>query len=154
VAIVSFVCSVGNVPLAAVLWRGGISFGGVVSFIFADLIILPILDIYRRYYGGRVALYILATFYFTMALAGYVVEALFGALGIIPTNRAVGVITDGPSWNYTSVLNIVFLFVALVFLLRFFRTGGPAMLRMMDTPEGETAEDDRQHAHVPQSHVQ
>lgn len=154
VAIVSFVCSVGNVPLAAVLWRGGISFGGVVSFIFADLIILPILDIYRRYYGGRVALYILATFYFTMALAGYVVEALFGALGIIPTNRAVGVVTEGPSWNYTSVLNIVFLFVALVFLLRFFRTGGPAMLRMMDTPESETTEDDREHAHAPQSHVQ
>ncbi|HEY8885721.1 MAG TPA: permease, partial [Chloroflexota bacterium] len=87
VAIVSFVCSVGNVPLAAVLWRGGISFGGVVSFIFADLIVLPVLDIYRRYYGGRVALYILATFYVTMAAAGYVVEILFGALGIIPTDR-------------------------------------------------------------------
>src|SRR5438874_50323 len=63
VAVISFVCSVGNVPLAAVLWRGGISFGGVVSFIFADLIVLPVLDIYRRYYGGKVALYILGTFY-------------------------------------------------------------------------------------------
>jgi len=153
VAIVSFVCSVGNVPLAAVLWRGGISFGGVVSFIFADLIILPILDIYRTYYGGRVAVYILTTFYVTMALAGYMVEVLFGALGIIPTNRAVGVVTEGPSWNYTSVLNIVFLFVALVLLLRFFRTGGPAMLRMMDTPESETASRDREHAHAPHSHV-
>jgi len=153
VAIVSFVCSVGNVPLAAVLWRGGISFGGVVSFIFADLIILPILDIYRKYYGGRVAVYILTTFYVTMALAGYMVEVLFGALGIIPTNRAVGVVTEGPSWNYTSVLNIVFLFVALVLLLRFFRTGGPAMLRMMDTPESETASRDREHAHAPHSHV-
>src|SRR5437764_9855109 len=79
VAIVSFVCSVGNVPLAAVLWRGGISFGGVVSFIFADLIILPIIDIYRRYYGGKVALYIVTTFYVAMAAAGYLVEFAFDA---------------------------------------------------------------------------
>src|SRR5205807_9438951 len=99
-AILSFVCSVGNVPLAAVLWRGGISFGGVASFIFADLIVLPILDIYRKYYGGRVALYILATFYVTMAAAGYVVEILFGTLRIIPTQREVLVFTEGPSLNY------------------------------------------------------
>jgi uncharacterized membrane protein YraQ (UPF0718 family) len=140
VAIISFVCSVGNVPLAAVLWRGGISFGGVVSFIFADLIVLPVLDIYRRYYGGRVALYILITFYATMALAGYVVELVFGALGIIPTNRAVGAIGHGPSWNYTTVLNIVFLVVAAVLVVRFLRTGGPAMLRMMGAPEGHMME--------------
>ncbi|HEY8284686.1 MAG TPA: permease [Chloroflexota bacterium] len=134
VAILSFVCSVGNVPLAAVLWRGGISFGGVVSFIFADLIVLPVLDIYRRYYGGRVALYILGTFYITMAAAGYVVELVFGALGLIPTNRAVRVITEGPSWNYTSGLNLVFLVVAAALVVRFLRTGGPAMLRMMSMP--------------------
>jgi len=139
---VSFVCSVGNVPLAAVLWRGGISFGGVVSFIFADLIVLPILDIYRRYYGGRVALYILGTFYVTMAVAGYIVEIVFGALGIIPTNRAISAISEGPSWNYTTVLNIVFLMVAAVLVLRFLRTGGPAMLRMMNTPEEEMAQHD------------
>ena len=137
VAILSFVCSVGNVPLAAVLWRGGISFGGVVSFIFADLIVLPVLDIYRRYYGGRVALYILGTFYVTMAVAGYVVELVFGALGIIPTNRAVGVITQGPSLNHTSVLNVVFLALAAVLVVRFLRTGGPAMLRMMSAPAGD-----------------
>src|SRR6202158_4363019 len=109
VAILSFVCSVGNVPLAAVLWRGGISFGGVVSFIFADLIILPILDIYRKYYGWKVMGYILVTFYVTMAAAGYVVEFLFEALGIIPQNRNVAAITDGMQWNYTSILNIIFL---------------------------------------------
>jgi uncharacterized protein len=143
VAIVSFVCSVGNVPLAAVLWRGGISFGGVVSFIFADLIVLPILDIYRRYYGGRVALYILGTFYVTMAAAGYIVEVVFGALGIIPTTRAVSAISEGPSWNYTTVLNIVFLLVAAVLVLRFLRTGGPAMLRMMNTSEEEMAQHDQ-----------
>jgi len=139
VAIVSFVCSVGNVPLAAVLWRGGISFGGVVSFIFADLIVLPILDIYRRYYGGKVALFILGTFYVTMAAAGYVVEILFGALGIIPTDRAVTLITQGPAWNYTTVLNIIFLGVAALLIWRFFKTGGPEMLRMMGMPPGSMA---------------
>ena len=135
VAMLSFVCSVGNVPLAAVLWRGGISFGGVVSFIFADLIVLPVLDIYRKYYGGRVALYILATFYVTMALAGYIVELVFGVLGIIPTNRNVSVITESPSLNYTTVLNIVFLVIAAVLTWRFLRTGGRAMLRMMGMSE-------------------
>lgn len=131
VAIVSFVCSVGNVPLAAVLWRGGISFGGVVSFIFADLIVLPILDIYRKYYGWKVMSYILVTFYVTMAAAGYVVEFLFAALGIIPQNRNVAVITEGMQWNDTTVLNILFLIIAAVLVIRFLRTGGPAMLKMM-----------------------
>jgi len=139
IAIISFVCSVGNVPLAAVLWRGGISFGGVVSFIFADLIVLPILDIYRKYYGGRVALYILVTFYATMALAGYLVELLFGALGIIPTNRSVAAVTEAPSFNYTSFLNALFLLVAAVLLWRFLRTGGRAMLRMMNQPAEEVS---------------
>ncbi len=135
VAMVSFVCSVGNVPLAAVLWRGGISFGGVVSFIFADLIILPILDIYRKYYGWRVMGYILLTFYVTMAAAGYVVEFLFQALGIIPQNRNVVAITEGVQWNYTSILNIIFLLLAAILVVRFIRTGGIPMLRMMNTPE-------------------
>ncbi|GHO84041.1 permease [Dictyobacter formicarum] len=135
VAMVSFVCSVGNVPLAAVLWRGGISFGGVVSFIFADLIILPILDIYRKYYGWKMMSYILVTFYITMAAAGYVVEFLFAALGIIPQNRNVVAITDGIHWNYTSVLNIIFLALAALLVIRFFRTGGLAMLKMMNRSE-------------------
>ena len=137
VAIVSFVCSVGNVPLAAVLWRGGISFGGVVSFIFADLIILPILDIYRKYYGWRVMGFILLTFYITMAAAGYVVEFLFEALGIIPQNRNIVAVTEGVKWNYTTVLNILFLILATVLVIRFLRTGGAMMLRMMETPEHE-----------------
>src|SRR5207244_1311609 len=77
VAILSFVCSIGNVPLAAVLWNGGISFGGVLSFIFADLIILPILNIYRRYYGWRMAAFLLGTFYATMVVAGLAIEFLF-----------------------------------------------------------------------------
>src|SRR2546428_5345423 len=137
VAVFSFVCSVGNVPLAAVLWRGGISFGGVVSFIFADLIILPILDIYRKYYGWRVMGYILLTIYVTMAAAGYSVEFLFQALGIIPQDHHVAAITEGVQWNYTSILNIVFLLLAAILVIRFIRTGGIPMLRMMNTPEQE-----------------
>jgi uncharacterized protein len=139
VAVFSFVCSVGNVPLAAVLWRGGISFGGVVSFIFADLIILPLLDIYRRYYGTKVAIYIFGTFYLTMSVAGYIVEVLFAALHIIPANRNVGIITQGPVWDYTTVLNVIFLVLAGALVARFLPTGGPAMLRMMETPEDEMA---------------
>ena len=135
VAIFSFVCSVGNVPLAAVLWRGGISFGGVVSFIFADLIILPILDIYRKYYGWKVMAYIFVTFYVTMVAAGYVVEFLFAALGIIPENRNVAAITEGLQWNYTTGLNIIFLVLAAVLVIRFIRTGGISMLRMMNMSE-------------------
>jgi uncharacterized protein len=88
VAVVSFVCSIGNVPLAAVLWNGGISFGGVVAFIFADLIVLPILDIYRRYYGLRMAGFLLASFYAAMVAAGLVVELVFGAVGLVPQQRA------------------------------------------------------------------
>jgi len=145
VAIFSFVCSVGNVPLAAVLWRGGISFGGVVSFIFADLIILPILDIYRKYYGWKVMGYILVTFYITMAAAGYVVEFLFEALGIIPQNRNVVAITEGIQWNYTTVLNIIFLVVAAVLVLRFIRTGGLPMLKMMGTHEHDMSHQDMEH---------
>ncbi|MEO8972758.1 MAG: permease [Ktedonobacteraceae bacterium] len=145
VAIISFVCSVGNVPLAAVLWRGGISFGGVVSFIFADLIILPILDIYRKYYGWNVMWYILLTFYITMAAAGYVVEFLFEALGIIPANRNIVAITEGVQWNYTSILNILFLILAAILVIRFIRTGGVPMLRMMSKPAQDMTDHEMQH---------
>ena len=134
ISVVTFVCSVGNVPLAAVLWNGGASFGGVIAFIFADLIILPILDIYRRYYGLNVAAVLFVLFYAAMALAGYVIELLFGAVGLIPTNRAATVVTDGIRWNYTSWLDIAALIVGSLLLWRFLRTGGPEMLRMMEQP--------------------
>jgi uncharacterized membrane protein YraQ (UPF0718 family) len=137
VAVVSFVCSIGNVPLAAVLWNGGISFGGVVSFIFADLIILPILNIYRKYYGLRMAGFIAATFYATMVLAGYVVELVFTLLHLVPTHRNARVIEAHISWNYTTWLNVAFLILAAVLLLRFFTSGGLPMLRMMGgSPDG------------------
>jgi uncharacterized membrane protein YraQ (UPF0718 family) len=138
VAVFSFVCSVGNVPLAAVLWRGGISFGGVIAFIFADLIILPILDIYRRYYGARVAVYLLVVSYVTMVLAGLAIGALFSVLGHVPTDRAVTVFDTTISWNADTFLDIVFLLLTAVLGRRFLRTGGPQMLRMMNlsTPTG------------------
>jgi uncharacterized protein len=137
VAMLSFVCSIGNVPLAAVLWNGGISFGGVISFIFADLIILPILNIYRKYYGRRMMLFLLATFYVTMVAAGLVVEIVFGWLGLIPEGpRNAKVVDASIQWNYTTVLNIVFLILAVVLLIRFFRTGGRQMMAMMKQPVG------------------
>jgi uncharacterized protein len=131
ISLLTFVCSIGNVPLAGVLWNGGISFGGVVAFIFADLIIIPILVIYRKYYGTRMMLVLLGIFYVTMVIAGYIVEFLFGALGLIPAERAAKVADQGIQWNYTTVLNIVFLLLAAALLARFFRSGGAPMLRMM-----------------------
>ncbi|MFF4684992.1 permease [Streptomyces sp. NPDC001307] len=131
VAIATFVCSIGNVPLAVVLWKGGISFGGVIAFIYADLLILPILNIYRKYYGARMAAFLLGTFFAAMAVAGYVVEFAFGGLGLIPDQADAKVPEEGVSWNYTTWLNIAFLLLAAALLVRFLRTGGPAMLRMM-----------------------
>src|SRR5690242_13813047 len=131
ISMLSFVCSIGNVPLAAVLWNGGISFGGVVAFIFADLIIIPILVIYRKYYGTAMMLVILGSFYVTMVIAGYVVEFAFGGLGLIPAERAAKVADTGVTWNYTTVLNIIFLTLAVALIVRFLRSGGARMLRMM-----------------------
>jgi uncharacterized protein len=148
VSVLSFVCSIGNVPLAAVLWNGGISFGGVISFIFADLIILPILVIYRKYYGTRMMLVVLGTFYVSMVAAGYAVELLFGLLGITPTERDATVLEPSISWNYTTVLNIVFLVVAAGLLWRFLRTGGREMLAMMGgSPDDHDDGGHDHHAH-------
>jgi uncharacterized membrane protein YraQ (UPF0718 family) len=85
IAVLSFVCSVGNVPLAAVLWSGGISFAGVLAFLFADLIVLPILAIYRKYYGTKFAVRITLLMFVTMVIAALIVNGIFSALGLIPT---------------------------------------------------------------------
>lgn len=140
VAVLSFVCSVGNVPLAAVLWNGGISFGGVIAFLFADLIILPILNIYRKYYGLKVAVILFVTFYAAMALAALAVEGIFAALHLIPSERAAGILQETIHWNYTSILNLIFLLLSAALLWRFLKTGGPMMLKMMDDapPAGES----------------
>jgi uncharacterized protein len=138
VAIASFVCSIGNVPLAAVLWNGGISFGGVVAFIFADLLILPILNIYRKYYGTAMMLTLLGTFYAAMVTAGYLVEIIFGTTGLIPSQRNATVMEAGVSWNYTTWLNIAFLALAALLVTRFVVTGGIPMLRAMGgSPDAE-----------------
>ena len=126
-AIISFVCSVGNVPLAAALWSGGISFGGVVAFVFADLITLPLLLIYRKYYGGRLTARLLAVFWIVMSLAGLATEYLFKAAGIEPSTHPSTVAAEHVGWNYTTVLDVVALvaFAILYWLYRNrFRFGG------------------------------
>jgi uncharacterized protein len=140
ISMLSFVCSVGNVPLAVVLWNGGISFGGVISFIFADLIILPILNIYRKYYGGRMSLYLLGVSYLAMALAGFLVGGAFQLLGLVPTNHHVAILETQPTWNYTTFLDIASLVLMAALAWRFFKTGGVDMLRAM--------------AHAPEEHAQ
>ena len=134
ISILSFVCSIGNVPLAAVLWNGGISFGGVVSFIFADLLIVPILVIYRKYYGTKMMLVILGSFYLTMVVAGYLVQLIFGAAGLVPATRNATVLTAGVTWNYTTYLNIAAIALTLALVWRFLRTDGRMMLKMMGGP--------------------
>ena len=145
IAMASFTCSIGNVPLAAVLWNGGISFGGVVAFIFGDLIIIPILNIYRKYYGRGMSLFLLATFYAAMVLAALTVEGLFGAFGWIPAARHANVGQAAFSLNYTTVLNVLALVLAGWLYLRYRRTGGPAMMHAMEGGGG--AGDTHPHEH-------
>jgi uncharacterized protein len=120
IALISFVCSIGNVPLAAALWKGGISFGGVVSFIFADLIALPLVLIYRKFYGTRLALRLLAVFWTVMAAAGLITELIFSGAGLIPTRRPIQIVPEHLTWNYTTILNIIFgvIFAVPYFLYR------------------------------------
>jgi len=114
VAVLSFVCSVGNVPLAAVLWAGGISFAGVISFIYADLIIVPLVLVYRRYYGGRLTAQLVAIMFAAMVASALAVDGIFSAAGLIPKHRPSidSIAARGISWNYTTALDIVFTLVA------------------------------------------
>ena len=132
IAILSFVCSIGNIPLASLLWANGISFGGVIAFIYADLIVFPIINIYRKYYGWKVTALIVAVFYIAMALAALIVEFLFSLLRLIPQHRSAQIVETTISLNYTTMLNVLFLAIAAFLLGRFFRTGGPKMLAHMD----------------------
>ena len=132
VAVLSFVCSVGNIPLAAVLWNGGISFGGVIAFIYADLIVLPIINIYRKYYGWKATAFVVGIFYLAMAAAALIIESVFRILGLVPQERKAQVVEASISFNYTTVLNIIFLMVAGFLVIRFLKTGGPKMLAHMD----------------------
>jgi uncharacterized membrane protein YraQ (UPF0718 family)/YHS domain-containing protein len=125
VAVLSFVCSVGNAPLAAVLWAGGISFGGVLAFIYADLIIIPIVIAYTKYYGRELTVRLVAIMFASMVLAALAVDGIFSALGLVPTKRpSIDSISNRPiSWNYTTFLNIVFLAVAVVLVALTLRRG-------------------------------
>jgi len=146
VAIVSFVCSIGNVPLAAVLWNGGSSFGGVISFIYADLIVIPLLDIYRKYYGLKMSAFLLVTMYTAMAGSALVIELIFQGLHLVPPERHAKIVEASVQWNYTTVLNIIFLVIASLLLWRFFTTGGPEMVSEMERPKKHGA------AHVHHEH--
>jgi len=120
VAIISFVCSIGNVPLAAALWKGGISFGGAVSFIFADLITFPLLLVYRKQYGTRLAVRMLAVFWAVMSLAGLITQYLFKSLGWVPTSRPTAIAGDTVRFDYTTVLDVIALvaFAGMYWLYR------------------------------------
>ena len=147
IAMLSFVCSVGNIPLAAVLWRGGISFGGVIAFVFGDLLIIPILDIYRKYYGRRVTVYLFAVSYASMALAGLTVGRIFTLIGSVPSSRNVAVFSTAVSLNLDTVLNAVFIVVTALLAVHFVRTGGVAMLRMMGSAPDAGAAAHPHHSH-------
>jgi uncharacterized membrane protein YraQ (UPF0718 family) len=144
VAVLSFVCSVGNVPLAAVLWGGGISFSGVIAFIYADLIIIPIVLIYGRYYGWRLTALLVGIMFGTMVAAALAVDGIFSWLGLIPEKRpSIESITErGISWNYTTALNIVFTLVAAALMGLTLRRGAgdPVCGMTVDRRTSETSE--------------
>ncbi len=120
IAFLSFVCSVGNIPLAAALWKGGISFGGVISFIFADLVAFPLVMIYRKLYGGKLAIRLVLLFWLVMSIAGFIIEEIFSALGLVPTNRQIKILTSGIGLNSSTYLDIIFflVFMAMIWLAR------------------------------------
>jgi uncharacterized membrane protein YraQ (UPF0718 family) len=128
VAIASFVCSVGNIPLAGHLWANGISFGGVISFIYADLLVVPLIIIYGKYYGVRPATWITGIFFVAMVTAGIVVDVLFNILGLIPTGpRGASAVQHARiSWNYTSWLDLIALLVFAWFFYLHLRKGSGA----------------------------
>jgi uncharacterized protein len=146
IAVLSFVCSVGNVPLAAVLWSGGISFAGVLAFLFADLIVLPIIAIYRKYYGTSFALRITGLMFVTMVLAALAVDGLFSALGLIPTGPrpSRGDIFGTIQLDYKLALNVVGLlvFAALFWLTRSRGATDPVCGMKVDRHKAVTADRD------------
>lgn len=131
VAVFSFVCSIGNVPLAVILWNGGISFGGVIAFIYADLIIIPILHIYYKYYGLKMAFIIFLIYYTSMVSAALIIEFLFQSFHLIPLNQKVLMSEMSIHLNYTTILNVIFGIIMAFLIYWFFKTGGTKMLRAM-----------------------
>lgn len=136
IAVISFVCSVGNVPLAAILFAGGITFGGAIAFIYADLIVLPILDIYRKYYGWKLAAYITGVLFATMVVTAIIIDAVFAGLDrLFPTVHFIPManphfLTQVTtfSFDYTAVLNILALII--VGVLIYLNVKHPMMMHM------------------------
>jgi uncharacterized membrane protein YraQ (UPF0718 family) len=126
IAVLSLVCSVGNIPLASLLWSNGISFGGVISFIYADLIVVPLIIIYAQYYGVRAGAWITAIFYVAMVLAGIIVELLFNALGLIPRGPRPSSALEHVQiiWNYTTWLDLAALVFGAWLLFLYFSSRG------------------------------
>ena len=149
IAVASFVCSVGNIPLASILWSGGISFGGVVSFIYADLLIVPLILIYRKYYGGRPAAYFAALFFVAMVGAGVIVDLLFSGLHLIPTGpRPPNVVAQAQfAWNYTTWLDMIALAAGSVLWWRHWRTGDSG-----EPPSRHRTPQEGRHVHESSAH--
>lgn len=146
----SFVCSVGNIPLAALLWSRGISFGGVISFIYADLVIIPLLLIYRKYYGAKAAAYIAAVLAASMIGAGIVVDLLFSAVGLVPTGpRPPGMMQEATfRWNYTTWLDLlVVAALAALFLYNFLQKRGGSSRDSAHDSHSHQATTEAHHAH-------
>ncbi|WP_411965914.1 permease [Haloferax sp. YSMS24] len=132
IAVISFVGSMGNVPFAVALWGGGISFAGVIAFVYADLITIPVLNVYRKYYGWNVMLYILGVFFVTMAFTGFLMEELFSVLGIVPDLAGGQTATEQTyfEFNYTFFLNVIAFALSGVLLFVYRRgIGGPGQYR-------------------------
>jgi uncharacterized membrane protein YraQ (UPF0718 family) len=143
IAMASFVCSVGNIPLASLLWSSGATFGGVIAFIYGDLIVLPLIFAYRKYYGTTAALYITAILYASMVAAGIVVDLLFAALGLTPQGGPGRSAMEeaGFSWNYTTWLDLVAILV-----------GGGLVFLHLRNPGGHEAQEHHPHAHGHAAH--
>lgn len=134
IAFISFVCSVGNVPLAAALWHGGLSFGGTISFIFADLLAIPLVLIYRKYYGTKLAIRLTLVFWLVMSLSGLITELIFQLLGQIPVASHSMSHSNSIGWNYTTVLDAIALIV-IIWVYWMYRT------RLVDGEDQEFAKD-------------
>jgi uncharacterized membrane protein YraQ (UPF0718 family)/YHS domain-containing protein len=113
-AFISFVCSIGNVPLAAALWKGGATFGGVIAFIFADLLALPLVLIYRKYYGTKLAVRLSLIFWLVMSTSGLITEGLFQLFSLIPRHSGKLTTIKHFGMNATSILNIIAAVVLLM----------------------------------------
>lgn len=138
IAVLSFVCSIGNVPMAAVLWQQGMSFGGVLSFLFADLLVLPLLDIYRKYYGIKMAGFLAISFYISMVISAYFCQWLFRILDIFPVYGSSRIVTHGAVFYYTTILNLIAIVLVLLLFWRFHKTGGLQMLAQIKKGAGKS----------------